>query len=245
MEQTPAAIKAGTKRAWLVRGAIVLACLVAIVLFGRRAAAFLPTFTAWVDTLGIWAPVLFIAGYVFACVAFIPASILTIAAGATFGLVRGVLYVAIGASIGAIASFLISRYVARGAVERRLKSDPRLEAVDRAVAKDGRRIMLLMRISPAFPFGILNYALGLTRVTLGDFVIALIGILPGTTLYVYTGSVARTVTAAAGGTATPRGPAYWAILVAGLLATLAITVLVTRIARRGLAEARTDAPARD
>ena len=166
--------------------------------------------------------------------AFVPASLLTLAAGAIFGLWTGIGLVAAGATLGAASSFLIARYVARSRVERWLARDARLAALDTAVARDGRRIMFLLRLSPAFPFTAMNYALGLTRVRFADFLVAMIGILPGTTLYVYTGTVAGVVAKAAGGSAAPRGAAYYIVLGLGLAATLAVTVIITQMARRAL-----------
>jgi uncharacterized membrane protein YdjX (TVP38/TMEM64 family) len=124
--------------------------------------------------------------------------------------------------------------VARGAVERKLEGNPRFAAIDRAIARQGRRIVLLLRLSPIFPFNLLNYALGLTQVRFVDYVIAMVGILPGTVLYVYTGKLAGDVAALAGGAAPPRGPGYYAVLGLGLLATVAVTAIITRTARRAL-----------
>ena len=208
--------------------------LVALLTLGNEAAAILPRLTASVRDAGAWAPLLFIVLYALACVAFVPASLLTLSAGAIFGLWTGIGLVVGGATLGAASSFLIARYVARSRVERWLARDARLATLDTAVARDGRRIMFLLRLSPAFPFTAMNYALGLTRVRFADFLVAMIGILPGTTLYVYAGTVAGVVASAAGGAATPRGTAYYALLGVGLVATLAVTVLVTRIARRAL-----------
>jgi uncharacterized membrane protein YdjX (TVP38/TMEM64 family) len=223
-------------RATAVRLALAAAVLVALLAAGRQAAALVPAFTAWVDGLGPWAAVAFVLGYALACVAFVPASLLTLAAGATFGLVQGVALVAAGATLGAAASFLLARHGARAFVERRLARDPRLAAIDRAVASDGRRIVFLLRLSPVFPFGLLNYALGVTRLAFADFLVAMVGILPGTTLYVYAGKAAGDVALAASGAAPERGPAAWALLAAGLVATAAVAFLVTRAARRALAD---------
>lgn len=214
----------------------VVAGIATLVLVGREAAGVLPRFTAWVDGLGAWGPIAFAAGYALAVAAFIPGSWLTLAAGATFGIAVGLVAVLAGASAGAVLSFVIARHLARGAVERRLSGDPRLAEIDRAVGDSGLRIMILLRLSPAFPFGLQNYALGLTRVRLRDYAIALLGIVPGSALYVYAGAVATEVAVAAGGAAPPRGAAYYTLLVVGLLATLAVTVVVTRIARRALAK---------
>jgi uncharacterized membrane protein YdjX (TVP38/TMEM64 family) len=175
----------------------------------------------------------FVIGYVLATVAFVPGSLLTLAGGAIFGLVEGTVVVFLGASLGAIAAFLVSRYVARRAIERRL-SGSRFAALDRAIEKEGRKIVFLLRLSPVFPFVFLNYALGLTRVRLLDYALACFGMLPGTILYVYYGKVVGDVAALAAGAAAERGTAHYVVLGLGLLATLIVTTVVTRIAQRAL-----------
>ena len=220
----------------------MLAAVVAIVMLGRRLSDALPAFAGWIDGLGIWGPVLFVLGYAVACIAVVPAALLTLAAGVIFGVGSGIALVLAGATLGATGSFLIARYVARERVEQWVARD-RLATLDRLVATDGRRLVFLMRLSPVFPFSALNYALGLTPLTLRDFLIAMTGIVPGTVLYVYSGSVAGAVVGAAAGQSAERGVADYALLVLGLAATLAVTVLITRVARRALkgADATPDA----
>ena len=110
------------------------------------------------------------------------------------------------------------------------------------MGEDGRRLVFLLRLSPVFPFGLLNYALGLTRVRFADYAIASVGMLPGTLLYVYSGKVVGDLAALAGGAPPPRGAGGTLLLVVGLAATVVATALVTRIARRALAEATGEAP---
>jgi uncharacterized membrane protein YdjX (TVP38/TMEM64 family) len=191
----------------------------------------LEAFRAWVQTLGPWGPAVFIAGYALAVVAFIPGSLLTVSAGAIFGLGPGTLYVFSAASLGACAAFLIARHLARDAIEQRLQRNPRFAAIDRAIAREGRKITFLLRLSPLFPFTLLNYALGLTRVRLADYALACTGLLPGTLLYVYLGSLAGL--GGEGDAGGLRGVFYGA----GLIATLAVVALITRVARRALIEA--------
>ena len=218
---------------WL-RAAVVVAILVALVLGGRRIGTLVPEFAQYIDGLGALGPLVFVAGYALATVAFIPGSLLTLAAGAMFGLTRGVMFVFVGATLGSTLAFLLSRYVARRAVERRLVGNARFAAVDRAIAAQGRRIVILLRLSPAFPFSLLNYALGLTRISLRDYVLASVGMLPGTILYVYYGKLAGDVAALAGGVAPRRDTAYYMVLIVGLLATVIVTAVVTRTARAAL-----------
>ena len=218
---------------WIVAAAVVAALFV----LGRKAGAEIPRFAQWVDGLGALGPMVFIAGYALAVVAFVPASVLTLAAGAIFGLASGVVYVFCAATLGSALAFLVSRYVARGAVERRLAGNESFAAIDQAVAAQGRKIVFLLRLSPAFPFTLLNYALGLTRVRFADYVAASIGMLPGTLLYVYYGKLAGDVAALAGGAAVQKDGNYYLVLGLGLVATIAVTAVVTRTARRALAEA--------
>ncbi len=220
----------------LGRIALLVAAVVGLIFIGRYLGSYLPTFVTWVNSLGVWGPVVFIAGYVVATVAFVPGSILTLAAGAIFGLAKGVVIVFIAAVLGSAAAFLVSRYVARGAIERRLAGNPRFVAIDRAVGAQGRRIVFLLRLSPVFPFNLLNYGLGLTQVGFADFILASVGMLPGTLLYVYYGKLAGDVAALASGSAVEKGTGYYVVLFLGLVATVVVTTLVTRIARRALAD---------
>ncbi|HNC99519.1 MAG TPA: TVP38/TMEM64 family protein [Myxococcota bacterium] len=187
---------------------------------------------AWVSELGVWGVVAFVGLYVAAAVLLIPGSILTLGAGAVFGVAWGCVYVSVASTLGATCAFLVGRYFARAAIARRIEGNPRFSALDRAVAAEGWKIVGLARLSPIFPFTLLNYAFGLTQVRLSHYVLASwIGMMPGTVLYVYLGSLAG----AAAGTRN-RTPGEWVLYGVGLLATVAVAVQVTRIARRALAE---------
>lgn len=214
-----------------------IVALVAIVWIGREAGGYVPRFALWVDGLGAWGPAAFVVGYAVAVVCFVPGSVLTLAAGAIFGLVEGTLVVLVGATSGSIAAFVVSRYAARDAVARRLEGNRRFAAIDRAIESEGRKIVFLLRLSPIFPFSLLNYALGLTRVRLADYAVASVGMLPGTLLYVYSGKVAGEVAALAGNADVRHGAGYYAIIGIGFVATVVVTLLVTRVARRALHEA--------
>jgi len=217
--------------------AAVVLVLGVLVYLGRSAGAYVPQFAAWVEGLGALGPLVFIFGYAAAVVAFVPGSILTLASGAIFGLAEGTLYVFVAAVLGSTLAFLIARHGARRAIERRIEGDDRFAAIDRAVGREGRKIVFLLRLSPVFPFNLLNYGLGLTKVRLVDYLVASFGMLPGTLLYVYTGKLAGDVAAIAGGAKSEKGAADWAVLVLGLVATAVVTLMVTRIARRALASA--------
>lgn len=217
-----------------------IAVVAGLVLLGRFAGGYIVEFSDWVRGLGPWGPVAFIAGYAVATIALAPGSLLTLAAGALFGILWGTVYTLIGAMLGAAAAFLIARYVARSAIERRLTGNPRFAAVDRAIGGEGRKIIFLLRLTPVVPFVFLNYACGLTRVRFADYLIGSLGMLPGTILYVYFGKVAGDLVTAVSAGAEQRGTAYYVVLGLGLVATIAVTVLVTRISRRALKEATDD-----
>jgi uncharacterized membrane protein YdjX (TVP38/TMEM64 family) len=185
----------------------------------------------WVDGLGWWGPVALVGLYIVACVLLIPGSVLTLGAGAAFGVVKGALAVSVGATLGAAAAFLVGRYVARGWVKGKVAGNERFAAVDSAVGREGFKIVFLTRLSPVFPFNILNYAYGLTAVSFRNYVLASwIGMIPGTIMYVYLGSAAKDVVAAEEGASTGET----VLKIVGLVATIVVTVYVTRIARKAL-----------
>ncbi|NER38290.1 MAG: TVP38/TMEM64 family protein [Oscillatoria sp. SIO1A7] len=190
----------------------------------------------WVDGLGSTGPVVFIIIYIVATVAFIPGSLLTLGSGVLFGVVFGSIYVFIGATIGATCAFLVGRYIARGSVEKQIEGNQKFKAIDTAVAREGLKIVLLTRLSPIFPFNLLNYAFGVTQVSLKDYFLGSIGMLPGTIMYVYIGSLAGSL--ATLGTEQQSGGAppwaQWAIRIIGFAATVGVTVYVTRIAKKAL-----------
>lgn len=233
-EATAPGVVARGGRLPLGRIGLGVAAVVALIILGRQVGAYVPQFAVWVNSLGVWGPVVFIVGYAAAAVAFVPGSILTLAAGAIFGLSTGILYVFIAAVLGSSAAFLVSRYLARAVIEQQLAGNARFAAIDRVVSAQGRKIVFLLRLSPVFPFNLLNYALGLTKVRFVDYLVASGGMIPGTLLYVYYGKLAGDVAALAGGTLVEKGAAYYVVLVLGLAATILVTTLVTRTARRAL-----------
>jgi uncharacterized membrane protein YdjX (TVP38/TMEM64 family) len=215
---------------------VAVVALAALLALGRVAGGQIPAFQRWVEGLGPVGPLVFVAGYALGVVAFLPGSALTLAAGAIFGVAKGTALVFVAALLGSTAAFLVARHLARAAIERRIAGDARFAAIDRAIGKEGRKIVFLLRLSPIFPFNLLNYGLGLTGVRLVDYAVAGLGMLPGTLLYVFLGSAAGEALAAAGG-ARERTPAEWALFGVGLVATLVVTLTVTRIARRALRDA--------
>jgi uncharacterized membrane protein YdjX (TVP38/TMEM64 family) len=182
----------------------------------------------WLNALGAWGPVVFVLLYIISCVAILPASVLTLGAGAVFGVVRGFIYVSLGATLGATAAFLIGRYFAREWVTRKIEGRPHFSAIEKAVSNEGWRIVFLTRLCPLFPFFLLNYAYGLTRISLLPYVWATwLGIMPGSLLFVYIGSLARS---AHRGNSTIDWLKTSFILVTAILAA----VYITRVARRAL-----------
>ncbi len=177
----------------------------------------------------------FVALYAVSTVALLPISVLSLGAGAAFGVKLGFLLVWAGASLGCCGSFVLGRHLLRHRVEERVEHWPKFAAIRRAVAKQGWRVVLLTRLSPAFPFGLINYAYGLTRVTFRDYALASIaGMIPGTLAIVYFGSLAGDAIRAE---TRARTPAEWTLYGLGFLATVAAVALVAREAKRALKEA--------
>ena len=219
--------------------AAILAIAIAALLI---AAASLPVgewFAAavtWIGEHGMIAWLAFIGTYVLATVLVVPGSILTLAGGFIFGLPLGVALVSAGSVLGAAAAFLIGRFLARAWVAERIGSLPRFHALDVATRRDGFMIVLLARLSPLFPFNLLNYGLGLTAVPFKAYVVASwLGMLPVTVLYVYVGSLAKDLTDLTRGDV-DNGWLTVAFLAVGLVATAVLTVLVTRRANQVLRE---------
>jgi len=191
----------------------------------------------WISGLGFMGAVIYFVIYIIACVFMIPGSILTIGAGVIYGVVWGSILVTVSATTGATVAFIIGRYFARDWVQKRLEKNPKFSAIDRAVGKEGWKIVGLTRLSPAFPFNIQNYMYGLTQVSLRDYFFAtLIGMLPATVMFVYVASLAGDL-ATLGAAGEARSTGRWVILIVGLIATVIVTIYVTRIAKKALAEA--------
>jgi uncharacterized membrane protein YdjX (TVP38/TMEM64 family) len=189
-----------------------------------------------IANLGPWGPAAFILIYIVATVLFVPGSLLTLGSGVLFGVVGGSICVSIGSILGASCAFLIGRYLTRDWVSKQIEGNQKFKAIDLAVAKEGWKIVLLTRLSPVFPFNLLNYAFGVTQVSFKDYFFASwIGMIPGTVMYVYIGSLAGSL-AAIGAQGRSRSAAEWTLYGIGLLATIALTVYVTRIAKKALDE---------
>ena len=196
-------------------------------------------FVSWIETQGWRAPFIFILAYIVITVAFLPASVVTLGAGAAFGWQAGAVYVFIGAMLGATAAFLIGRFVARDWIAKKVEDKPFFKALDNAIAEEGLKLIFLIRLSPAFPFNLLNYALGLTKVSLKDYVLGTTGIIPGTIMYVYLGFLAReaAMLGDTSGTSTEEIVIKWIINILLLVTIVAISLYIAKIAKKALNEA--------
>ncbi|MFB2837868.1 TVP38/TMEM64 family protein [Floridanema evergladense] len=193
----------------------------------------------WIDQLGPWGAIAFIIIYNLATVLFIPGSLLTLGGGAIFGVFWGSIYVFIAATMGATFAFLIGRYLTRDWVAKKIANYPKFQAIDNAVAKEGFKIVLLTRLSPIFPFNLLNYGFGITKVSLTDYILGSIGMIPGTIMYVYIGSLAGNIAMIGAGnvpTNSQAETAKWIIRIVGFIATVAVTIYITNIAKKALQE---------
>jgi uncharacterized membrane protein YdjX (TVP38/TMEM64 family) len=199
---------------------------------------YLMRFVEWCNGLGVWAPIVVVLAYVAACILFLPGSVFTVGSGFIFGVVKGAVVVSIGSTLGASAAFLVGRTIARKRIEKMVEGKPKFAAIDRAVEKEGFKFVFLTRLSPLFPFNLLNYAFGLTKVPFWKYVLgSWIGMLPATIVYVYVGSGLQDFVAVGAGAARERTTAETVLFWVGLAITVVIVAFVTRIARRALRDA--------
>jgi uncharacterized membrane protein YdjX (TVP38/TMEM64 family) len=182
------------------------------------ALAFVPLYALWVTLLlpGVWASML---------------------AGALYGTWWGSVFVFVGACLGAEAAFLLGRHWLRDWAQRQLAALPKLQAVERAVSREGLKLVLLTRLSPAFPFSLLNLAYGLSDVSLRDYTLGLIGILPGTILFCGLGALAGDVARFGEVLSGEADASTWALRITGIVATVTVVWLVSKAARQALQDA--------
>ncbi|MBX7072295.1 MAG: TVP38/TMEM64 family protein [Pirellulales bacterium] len=226
-------------RSWpwrrMLIGAALLALLVALLVLPVQEP--FTRFLAWVRDLGPWGPVILSAAYIPACVLALPSWPLTVGAGFLFGVPVGVVAVSIGSTLGATIAFLLGRTLFRDAVAARVLSGPKFAAIDRAVARSGLRIVFLMRLSPVFPYNVLNYALGVTRIPASRYILgSWLGMLPGTIMYVYLGTAAESLRELMSGEREDATVKY-VLLAVGLAATILVTLVLAQIARRAIRQA--------
>ena len=189
-------------------------------------------FQHWVKDLGPIGYVVYVLAYVIVCVTFLPASPMTIGAGAIFGFVEGAIVVIIGATLGATASFLLGRTIMRRRIEAMAANNAKFRALDRAIAREGGKIVFLVRLAPIFPFAYINFAFGLTGVRTLPYVVAtFLGIIPVTLAFVYVADAAtRTAT-------TDMDSTRLIINIAGVVIAILVTAFVTRLALRAIRKA--------
>lgn len=188
-----------------------------------------------ISDLGPWAPFWFVLTYIVACLTFFPGFILTMGAGVLFGVIKGTVFVSVGATLGASAAFILSRYVARAWVIKKFAANARFRAIDDAVAKDGWKIVGLIRLSPVFPFIPMNFLFGLTPIPFWHFFFATwIGIIPLCLMFVYLGSLLSDI-AALGTQPIAVGNTKWIVSGIGVITTIIVSIIITRIARKALA----------
>lgn len=217
------------KAKW-IKPVIMLVVIVGLVLLARlfELDQKLGDFREWVAAQGLLAPVIFAGAYALATVLALPGSALTIMGGAIFGSVIGVATVIVGATLGASLCFLISRYFAREAVATWLGKKEKFRKLDELTEKNGAIIVAITRLVPIFPFNLLNYGFGLTRVPFWTYALwSALCMLPGTILYVVgTDAIARAIR---------EGNVPW-ILVAVVVLILGILTVLVRQAKRKLKE---------
>lgn len=190
------------------------------------AALFVPLYAVWVTLLlpGVW---------------------LSMVAGVLYGPWLGSLLVFLGACAGAELVFLLARSRLRDWARRRLQASPRLLRLEQAVGREGLRLVLLTRLSPLFPFSLLNLAYGLSPVSVRDYSLGLLGILPGTVLFCALGALAGDVARFAEVLQGGADPRLWILKLLGVAATVAVMVIVTRLGRQALEAADPKAPPQD
>ena len=189
---------------------------------------------SWIQSLGYVSAIAFILLYIVATIALVPGAILTLGAGVVFGVAWGSLYVLIGAIAGETCAFLLGRYLARDWIIEKIEHNQTFAALDRALNQEGVKIILLTRLSPIFPFSLLNYAFGITGISLRDYFIGSIGMIPMTITYVYLGSLAGNIATLGEATELANSQLQWTIRIIGFMATVAATFYITRIARQAL-----------
>ena len=172
----------------------------------------------------------FILIYIVSTVMMLPGSPLTFTAGALFGFWKGLILVSIGSTLGASCAFMVSRYLIRKSIEKRVLKNKKFQSIDNEIDKQGWKIVILARLSPIIPFFLLNYALGITKIRFIHFIFASwVGMIPGTTVYVLMGTM--------GGAFINGKKSFfeWLLLGMGLIATILVTLLISKIVKNSQA----------
>ncbi len=234
--------KAAARKLPFLKIGIAVAILIALVVATRLLpiGAWLEAFQTWVRSTGPAGYVIYVLAYILCCVLFVPASALTLGAGAIFGFAKGSIIVLIGATLGATASFLLARTVLRHRIESMTSGNAKFRALDRAIARDGAKIVFLVRLAVVFPFTYINFAFGLTGIRLVPYIVAtFLGIIPATLAFVYVSSTAAQA-------ATGSGDRTRLIInVAGAVIAIIVSGYVARIATQAIRKAGVDEAAEE
>lgn len=228
-----------TKRVhWKTVGLLLLTGLCAVVVvvwFGRHGAHEIKAMEAWIAGHGVWGWVVFVGMMVVLTSVFVPDTILTIAAGAMFGVGLGTLLTVIAATITAALNYLVARWLLQKRIKTMLDQHPKFRAISRAAKSEGLRLLLLLRLAPISPV-LVSYVLGATGVRFSKFMIAMVGIIPAMFVGVYFGSVASHVTKVAGN-ASEHSPLQTTITIVGFVVCVVLVISITRVATKALADA--------
>lgn len=191
----------------------------------------------WIESLGLWSAVTFVIIYNVATLLFIPGSVLTLGGGVIFGVIWGSIYVFVASTLGATIAFIVGRYISRDWICQQLHQYPKFKAIERAVVRKGFKIVFLTRLCPLFPFNLLNYAFGIMQVSLKDYILGSLGMIPGTVMYVYIGSLVGDI-ALIGTSQQPTSLATevtkWIINIVSFVTTVIVTIYISRVAKKAL-----------
>ena len=191
----------------------------------------------WIKNLGLWSPIIFIILYNLATLILIPGVVLTMGGGVIFGVFLGSIYVFFASTLGAAIAFIIGRYISRDWVSQQLNKYPKFDAINKAVVREGFKIVFLTRLCPLFPFNLLNYAFGVMQVSFKDYILGSLGMIPGTFMYVYLGSLIGDITLIGiphKSTNFTIEVTKWIINIIGLITTVLVTIYVTILAKKAL-----------
>ena len=217
-------------RRWVVVGLVVITLSTLSATLPVR--EWIRDFVGWVQQLGLIGVIIFIIAYALATVLFLPGWIFTVSAGLIYGIIGGTFVALCGAVIGATLAFLVGRYSLRENIEEITEKNPRFAAIDEAIGKNGWKIVGLLRLSPLIPFNLSNYFYGITSISFGAYVlVSAVGMIPGTLLYAYLGAIGQ---AGISGGPSQHDKWQYVLLAVGLIATIAVTILVSRIAKNAL-----------
>ena len=216
----------------IILSVLVILFLSCIFFYSGELGALLKQALYLIEQYGWIGKLAFMVIYILSCVFFIPASILTLGAGGAFGLLYGCILVSLSSTIGACLSFLIGRYFLRSTIEKKVEKNEKFYRLDKAIAHQGRKIVFLTRLSPVFPFNLLNYVFGITKINFLDYAIAsFIGMMPGTIMYVYIGSLANVISSSGDTTVSE-----WVMRIIGLFATIFLSFYITSIAKKSFSQ---------